>query len=134
MLCSVVLFLCIPYAAPPQRFELPQRPISWDGVRDMDDPGPAAPHRIKPFPAIDPSPLVGHGSDGTDGEYLRLNIWAPREAVAAPVMLFIHGGGFVAGRKDATGHDGSSEEHTDELQLLVRRQHDVVGLNKQIHT
>src|SRR3546814_17022403 len=97
---SVVRFLGIPYAAPPQRFEFPQRPISWDGVRDMDDPGPAAPHRIKPFPAIDPSPLVGHGSDGTDGDYLRLNIWAPREAVAAPVMLLINGGGFVAGSKD----------------------------------
>src|SRR3546814_2529318 len=100
----------------------------------MDDPGPAAPHRIKPFPAIDPSPLVGHGSDGTDGDYLRLNIWAPREAVAAPVMLFIHGGGFVAGSKDATVHDGTafaasgavcvainrSEEHTSELQSLMR--------------
>src|SRR3546814_9764323 len=105
---SVVRFLGIPYAAPPQRFELPQRPISWDGVRDMDDPGPAAPHRIKPFPAIDPSPLVGHGSDGTDGDYLRLNTWPPSEAVAAPVLLFIHGGGFVAGSKDATVHDGTA--------------------------
>ena len=105
---SVVRFLGIPYAAPPQRFELPRLPVSWDGVRNMDDPGPPAPHRIRPFPAIDPSPLVGHGSDGSDGDYLRLNIWAPREAVAAPVMVFIHGGGFVAGSKDATVHDGSA--------------------------
>lgn len=105
---SVVRFFGIPYAAPPQRLELPQPPASWDGVRVMDDPGPAAPHRIRPFPAIDPSPLVGHGGDGSDGDYLRLNIWAPREAVAAPVMLFIHGGGFVAGSKDATVHDGTA--------------------------
>ena len=105
---SVVRFLGIPYAAPPQRFELPQLPVSWDGVRDMAEPGPAAPHRIKPFPAIDPSPLVGHGSDGSDGDYLRLNIWAPREAVATPVMVFVHGGGFVAGSKDATVHDGTA--------------------------
>ena len=105
---SVVCFFGIPYAAPPQRFELPELPVSWDGVRDMAERGPAAPHRIKPFPAIDPSPLVGHGSDGSDGDYLRLNIWAPREAVAAPVMVFIHGGGFVAGSKDATVHDGTA--------------------------
>src|SRR3546814_16285238 len=105
---SVVRFLGIPYAAPPKRFELPQRPISWDGVRDMDDPGPAAPHRIKPFPAIDPSSLAGHGSDGNDGDTLRLNIWAPSEAGATTVMLLIQGGGFVAGRKDGTGKDRKS--------------------------
>ena len=58
-----IRYLGIPYAAPPTRFELPQAPPAWDGVRDMADPGPAAPHRIKPFPEIDPSPLIGHGND-----------------------------------------------------------------------
>lgn len=105
---SVMRFLGIPYAAPPTRFELPQPPAGWDGVRDMDSPGPAAPHRIKPFPMVDPSPLVGNGSDGSDGDYLRLNIWAPTEASAAPVMVFIHGGGFVGGCKDASVHDGGA--------------------------
>ena len=104
---SVICFLGIPYAAPPQRFELPQLPVSWDGIRDMDDPGPTAPHRIKQFPAIDLSPLVGPGSDGSVGDYLRLNIWAPQNAAAAPVMVFIHGGGFVGGCKDAVAHDGT---------------------------
>ncbi|WP_447751795.1 carboxylesterase/lipase family protein [Sphingopyxis fribergensis] len=105
---SVVRYLGLPYAAPPTRFELPEPPPSWDGVRDMDDPGPAAPHRIKPFPMVDLSPLVGHGSDGSDGDYLRLNIWAPTDASAAPVMVFIHGGGFVGGCKDASVHDGTA--------------------------
>jgi para-nitrobenzyl esterase len=105
---AVVRFLGIPYAAPPQRFALPQPPAPWDGVRDMDDPGPAAPHRIKPFPMVDPTPLVGHGSDGSDGDYLRLNIWAPTDAKDAPVMVFIHGGGFVGGCKDASVHDGTA--------------------------
>ncbi len=105
---SVVRFLGIPYAAPPERFELPRPPQSWEGVRDMDDPGPAAPHRIKPFPMVDPTPLVGPGSDGRDGDYLRLNVWAPKDAMAVPVMVFIHGGGFVGGCKDASVHDGSA--------------------------
>ncbi|WP_422060707.1 carboxylesterase/lipase family protein [Sphingopyxis sp.] len=103
---SVLRFLGIPYAAPPRRFELPRPPLAWEGVRDMDDRGPAAPHRIRPFPAIDVSPLIGDGSDGSDGDYLRLNVWTPRDAQAAPVMVFIHGGGFVAGSKDAAVHDG----------------------------
>jgi para-nitrobenzyl esterase len=105
---QVVRLLGIPYAAPPERFELPRPPLSWKGVRDMDDPGPAAPHRIKPFPMVDPTPLVGPGSDGRDGDYLRLNVWAPKDANGAPVMVFIHGGGFVGGCKDAAVHDGSA--------------------------
>lgn len=105
---SVRRFLGIPYAAPPARFELPCPPRAWTGVRIMDDRGPAAPHRLKVFPAIDSSPLVGHGSDGSDDDYLRLNIWAPRDAGAAPVMVFIHGGGFVVGSKDAAVHDGTA--------------------------
>lgn len=116
---SVVRFLGVPYAAPPQRFELPQHPVSWDGVRDLNDPGPTAPHRIRPFPAIDPSPLVGHGGDGKDGDYLRLNIWAPRDAVAAPVMVFVHGGGFVAGSKDAPVHDGTAFAASDVVCVAI---------------
>jgi len=102
---SIAIFLGVPYAAPPKRFELPQPPQAWDGVRDMNDPGPAAPHRIRPFPMVDPTPLVGHGSDG---DYLRLNVWAPTDAKTAPVMVFIHGGGFVGGCKDAPVHDGTA--------------------------
>lgn len=105
---AIVRYLGIPYAAPPERFELPRGPAAWEGVRDMVDPGPAAPHRIKAFPAIDPSPLIGSGSDGSDGDYLRLNVWAPSEANGAPVMVFIHGGGFVVGSKDAAVHDGTA--------------------------
>jgi para-nitrobenzyl esterase len=76
-------------------------------VRDAIDPGPTAPHMIRDFPAIDVGPLVGSGSDGGDGDYLRANVWAPKDARGAPVMVFIHGGGFVVGSKDAPVSDGS---------------------------
>ena len=105
---DIVRYLGIPYAAPPVRFELPQPARPWDGVRDMVDPGPGAPHPVRPFPMIDPTPLIGSGSDGGDGDYLRVNIWAPKDAEGAPVMVFIHGGGFVVGSKDAPVHDGSA--------------------------
>lgn len=105
---DIVRFLGVPYAAPPVRFELPQPAEAWTGVRAMDEPGPCAPHRISPFPALDPTPLVGHGSDGSNGDYLRLNVWAPAQAEGAPVMVYIHGGGFVVGSKDASVQDGSA--------------------------
>ena len=102
-------FLGIPYAAPPVgpgRFAAP-RPPSWTGVRSAIEPGPSAPHKIRPFPAIEVAPLVGNGGERGD-DYLTLNIWAPIDAAGAPVMLFIHGGGFIVGSKDAAIHDGSA--------------------------
>ena len=106
----VCRFLGVPYAAPPvgeNRFREPQPVEPWPGVRNAIEPGHCAPHRMKDFPAIDVLPLVGTG--GEDGEdYLTLNIWAPEGAADRPVMVFIHGGGFVIGSKDAPVSDGSA--------------------------
>ncbi len=100
-------FLGIPYAAPPERFVAPAMREPWSGVLDAVTPGPAAPHRIRELDAIDAIPLVGSGSDGGDGDYLRLNVWAPEDANGAPVMVWVHGGGFVVGSKDAPVQDGT---------------------------
>lgn len=106
---GVLRFLSIPYAAPPvgeNRFKEPQPVPQWTGERDATRAGPGAPHRIKDFPAIDVVPLVGTGSEGGE-DYLTLNIWAPEQAAGRPVMVFIHGGGFVVGSKDAPVSDGT---------------------------
>ena len=106
---GILRFFSIPYAAPPvgeNRFKEPQAVAPWAGERDATRAGPSAPHRIKDFPAIDVVPLIGTGSEGGE-DYLTLNIWAPEEASSRPVMVFIHGGGFVVGSKDAPVSDGS---------------------------
>lgn len=105
---SIVEYLGVPYAAPPERFVLPQPRASWAGVFDASDRGPAAPHKVGEVPEIDGVALVGSGSDGGDGDYLRVNVWAPENATDAPVMVWIHGGGFVVGSKDAPVSDGTS--------------------------
>ncbi|WP_114226805.1 MULTISPECIES: carboxylesterase/lipase family protein [Sphingomonas] len=106
---GVRTFLGLPYAAPPvgpRRFKLPEPPEPWTEVRDATEAGPCAPHKIRPFPQLDVAALVGHGGlDG--GDYLRLNIWAPEDGDRRPVMVWIHGGGFVVGSKDAPVTDGS---------------------------
>lgn len=106
---GITTYLGIPYAAPPvgeNRFREPQPVRSWDGVRDATNSGDCAPHLIREIPAIDIAPLVGSGSlDGTD--YLKLNVWAPAKSSDRPVMVWIHGGGFVVGSKDAPVQDGT---------------------------
>lgn len=105
---GVRAFLGIPYAAPVRRFELPQPRQPWDGELDAIAPGPSAPYRVRDLPQIDAVPLVGSGGDGTDGDYLRVNVWAPETAENAPVMVWVHGGGFVVGNKDAPVRDGTA--------------------------
>lgn len=103
-------FYGIPYAAPPvgaRRFRAPEPPAAWSAPRDCSRPGPVAPQRIKPFPGLDVIPLVGDGAVRGD-DYLTLNVWAPADAASAPVMVFIHGGGFTVGSKDAPVNDGSA--------------------------
>jgi para-nitrobenzyl esterase len=108
---GVQRFLGVPYAAPPtgpRRFADPAPATAWSGVRDALDPGPNAPQRVRAVPGLDAAPLIGRGwVEGDD--YLTLNLWRPDgDAAGLPVMVFIHGGGFVVGSKDAGVQDGAS--------------------------
>lgn len=107
---KVERYLGIPYAAAPigtRRFAEPQPVEPWAGERDGTTPGPTAPHRVRDFPGLDVAALVGNGWVRGD-EYLTLNLWRPAgQPSGLPVMVFIHGGGFVVGSKDAPVQDGS---------------------------
>lgn len=107
---GICRFLGIPYAEAPvgeNRFREPQPRQPWQGVLDATKPGPCAPHAIRNFPAIDVVPLVGSGGlEG--GDYLTLNIWGPKSAERSPVMIWVHGGGFVVGSKDVPISDGTA--------------------------
>ncbi len=99
----------IPYAAAPtggRRFEPPQLPEPWQDVRTAGEPGPNAPQRPRKLAGLDAAPLIGDGWKPGD-DYLTLDVLRPADGGGGlPVMVFIHGGGFVVGSKDASVQDG----------------------------
>ncbi len=99
-------FLGVPYAAPPVRFAAPAPAPRWDGVRDATKPGPNAPQAERGIPGFDLGPILGHGwRPGED--YLTVDVWTPGGA-GLPVMVFLHGGAFIAGEPGAPAYDGTA--------------------------
>ncbi|MFD8431679.1 carboxylesterase/lipase family protein [Streptomyces coelicoflavus] len=107
---DTLTFLNIPYAAPLRgagRFAPPLPHEPWDGVRDATVPGPNAPQSERRLGDVDMTPYFGTGwSRGED--YLTVNVFTPAAGGDdLPVMVFVHGGGFVAGSTRAALYDGS---------------------------
>jgi len=98
-------FRNIPYAAPPfgaRRFRPPVSPDAWDGVRDGTVAGPGAPQPITAETADG-----GYFNPAAWGEdCLTLEVWTPDPAASSPVMVWIHGGGFLFGAGSVSAHSG----------------------------
>ncbi|QKJ18726.1 carboxylesterase/lipase family protein [Microbacterium hominis] len=100
-------FLGIPYAQPPigdLRFAAPQPREAWEGVREATAFGPAAPQTAYPGEIGELLPSV----DGWGEDMLTVNVWAPADATAAPVVLWLHGGALERGSASLSGYDGST--------------------------
>jgi para-nitrobenzyl esterase len=96
----------IPFAAPPVgdlRWSAPKLAPAWKEVRPAD--AYANDCMQEPFPS-DAAPL---GTPPAE-DCLYLNVWAPEKPASPklPVMVWIHGGGFVNGGSSPAVYDGSA--------------------------
>jgi para-nitrobenzyl esterase len=104
---DVAAFLGIPYAEPlvgPRRWAPPVPAGPWDGTRSAHQPGPVPPqHAARLEAAMGPMRAPASGED-----CLTLNVWTPAPASSErlPVMVFIHGGGYLTGAGSAAWYDG----------------------------
>lgn len=103
---SVIFFKGMPYAKAPVgdlRWRPPQPVQPWTGVRDATQFGPDCAQ--EPFGG-DAAPLGVTPAE----DCLYVNVWKPAAATAAPlpVMVWLHGGGFVNGGSSPAVYDGAA--------------------------
>ncbi|MEU6128240.1 carboxylesterase family protein [Saccharopolyspora sp. NPDC047091] len=116
---GIFRFLGIPYAAPPVgelRWAPPTPPEPWGGVRDATAFGP---------PAVQIADTgIDFGAPQNE-DCLHLNVWTSSLDPAAhqPVMVWIHGGGFLGGSSSMPEYSGAD---------LARRGVTVVSFNYRL--
>ena len=102
-------YLGVPYAKPPigdARFTAPQAAAGWRGVRAAKSLSAACIQG-----SVENGVLEFTGSNTFDEDCLYLNVWTPATATSKslPVMVYIHGGDYVAGSADTYSGRGLSE-------------------------
>jgi para-nitrobenzyl esterase len=99
------VFKGIPYATPPVgalRWKPPVPMAPWEGIRQATEFGPAC---------VQPKPTLSNIYEGLpmpmSEDCLSLNVWSPKEAQGAPVLVWIHGGALWGGANRDPLQDGA---------------------------
>lgn len=96
---ALTTYFGIPFAAPPVgnlRWQAPQPVVPWKGVKEA-----------RSFSAACAQTAVWITMPKSE-DCLYLNVWAPEKARKAPVIVWIHGGGYYGGTGAQPGFDGAN--------------------------
>ena len=112
---GVYYFRGIPYAKA-RRFEMPEPPDHWEGIRNAVTYSRVAPTIKKPdcigVAALDLEPLFGYRFRPEGEDCLTINIWTKDIGGCEkkkPVMIWVHGGGFATGSSvEQLSYDGAN--------------------------
>ncbi|XP_036393429.1 cholinesterase-like [Megalops cyprinoides] len=120
---SVSAFLGIPYAEPPVgdlRFRRPTPHKAWSGVRQVTElPNSCYQNVDVSFPGF-PGAEMWNPNTRMSEDCLYLNVWAPSpKPRAAPVMVWIYGGGFSTGSASLEVYDGRFLSHAEGVVVVA---------------
>ena len=104
---GMTVFKGVPYAAAPVgtlRWSPPHAVVSWTGERPAADYGANCPQKLN----ANGLPNAGGAIGPISEDCLFLNVWAPANATKAPVMVWLHGGGNIAGAGSLGAYEGGA--------------------------
>jgi len=114
---GISVFKGIPYATPPigeLRWRAPLPPEKWEGVRKCNAFGNPCIQLMRPSGGFYEKEFYKHSFHSYPPPWsedcLYLNIWTPAKGVGEklPVMMWIHGGGFIQGYGHEPRYDGET--------------------------
>ncbi|KAI1308445.1 hypothetical protein EDD11_004268 [Mortierella claussenii] len=115
---TVAKFLNIPFATVQERWRPATRPVPWSNIRDCSALGPACPQpqNSNPLANLTQDSSVAAALDSirySERDCLNLNIFVPlqhltKAQMLIPVMVWIHGGGFLSGSNALPLYDGTN--------------------------
>lgn len=103
---GVRVFKGIPFASPPigeRRWKPPAPPASWRGTRAATTFGPSCMQ-----PRLPPDNVYADSPASMSEDCLTLNVWTPKTAHAAPVVVWIYGGALTIGGSSESMYDGAN--------------------------
>ncbi len=98
---TAYVFKGIPFAVPPVgplRWTSPTPPAPWAGVRDAGAFGPRCIQAVG----------MERGTTPQSEDCLTVNVWAPKDQRALPVMVWIYGGSYLTGEGSDPVFDGAA--------------------------
>lgn len=118
---GILTYKGIPYAQT-KRFQAPEKPTPWDGIRSSMTYGPVSPLMNPTTQVDDESEFVYHHDWGyTSEDCNRVNVWTPgiNDGKKRPVMFWIHGGGYSAGSsQELPSYDGEAISKKGDVVLV----------------
>ncbi len=107
-------YLGVPFAKA-ERFAYAETIDKWDGVLDATKPGPACPQNRAVHEHLEHPTRLFYKREYREGlgftydeDCLNLNIYAPKDAERAPVIVYFYGGGFDSGINWESPFDGTA--------------------------
>ncbi|XP_066469162.1 cholinesterase-like [Tiliqua scincoides] len=114
---TVTAYLGIPYAEPPLgelRFQKSRPHQPWNDVLEVTSFGNSCPQR-KVSNNIIPDGGAWAVNTPLSEDCLFLNLWVPQQSEPAPVLVWIHGGGFVSGTASLDLYNGAMFAATEKV-------------------